>query len=454
MSQRLVFFGAALAAAAAALYGLAMFAADGLQAESALLLLAAAALGLALGGWRQCAQRLKEEAAAAEAARARLAKVEEDRARLEQRRQALQQEIARLAVRRELSSAVAIHAAFEDFLEEAVRLAHDLAAAQDLTVFLTSAAGLLPRAHCRLGQGVELCLSFNDPGSRRLGNAMAEGDFFACEALTPRRLTASQRGQQLTLSADLVWRGAVVGVGRLTLCRREDETSSTPWEEALFTAEIAKVRLDRRRLATALANAVSCFDARARLLELACPLISGGTTLGVVQARFVCRAESETSALWEERLRFLRDSALHVAQALLQERRYLEATQDELTGLCNRRHLLAQLEGYFRLACRRGTPLALLMLDIDHFKSLNDRYGHLCGDRALRQVGEILRANIRTCDIAGRYGGEEMAVVVPDSGLTGAIGLAERLRRRIAEQPVLSDKGESVAFTASFGVAE
>ena len=129
-----------------------------------------------------------------------------------------------------------------------------------------------------------------------------------------------------------------------------------------------------------------------------------------------------------------------------------EAITDPLTGLYNRRH--ADREG-LRLvahAARTGEPLALLMLDLDRFKEINDRWGHDCGDAVLRAVAEVLRNGVRGNDLAARYGGEEFLVVLPGADAATAAAAAERLRTAIAAQPVAVGQA-MLPVTVSVGVA-
>jgi diguanylate cyclase (GGDEF)-like protein/putative nucleotidyltransferase with HDIG domain len=124
------------------------------------------------------------------------------------------------------------------------------------------------------------------------------------------------------------------------------------------------------------------------------------------------------------------------------------STTDELTGLKNRRHLTEELESHFALAARQRTPLSLVFLDVDHFKSYNDAFGHLAGDDVLRGIGEVLRGSTRNHDTAARHGGEEFAVLLPATGPVVARGLAERLRKTIQRRDWPHRR-----MTASFGVA-
>ena len=120
---------------------------------------------------------------------------------------------------------------------------------------------------------------------------------------------------------------------------------------------------------------------------------------------------------------------------------------DPLTGLANRRHLDV-LERELSQARRSGRPLAALMADIDHFKSINDAYGHAMGDKVLKQVAQILRDACRKEDIVARYGGEEFLVILPDSGAGAAADCGERMRKAVAGA---SFTGIDRPVTASFG---
>jgi two-component system cell cycle response regulator len=115
------------------------------------------------------------------------------------------------------------------------------------------------------------------------------------------------------------------------------------------------------------------------------------------------------------------------------DRRLLRlATYDSLTGLLNRNAFLRELAREVERARRYGRAMSLLMLDLDHFKSVNDTWGHPTGDRVLAQIGRILRACTRNCDHAGRYGGEECGVILTETGLEGARVAAERIRSAVA----------------------
>ncbi|ACL62154.1 PleD family two-component system response regulator [Methylobacterium nodulans] len=130
------------------------------------------------------------------------------------------------------------------------------------------------------------------------------------------------------------------------------------------------------------------------------------------------------------------------------------AVTDGLTGLHNRRYFDSHLAGLFREAVLRGRPIALLLLDIDRFKTINDGFGHDAGDEVLRQFADRIRAHTRGIDIVARFGGEEIVVVVPDAGLDGAQQVAERIRERIEAAPFTIHGGtRTIDVTVSVGVA-
>jgi diguanylate cyclase (GGDEF)-like protein len=124
---------------------------------------------------------------------------------------------------------------------------------------------------------------------------------------------------------------------------------------------------------------------------------------------------------------------------------------DPLTDLANRRGFLERFESALAATCRYGRPLSLLMLDADHFKHVNDLYGHDAGDDVLRALAGALQKPLRASDFAGRLGGEEFAVVLPDTDLAGAMSLAERLRAEIAALTIASGD-QTISITVSIGV--
>lgn len=136
----------------------------------------------------------------------------------------------------------------------------------------------------------------------------------------------------------------------------------------------------------------------------------------------------------------------------IQARLQALATTDDLTGLCNRRHFIATAEQELERARRYRLPLALVMIDADHFKVINDRFGHHAGDLALKSLATVGRRHLREVDTLARIGGEEFALLLPQTGYPEALAAAERLRQAIEEEVIECDTGR-VRFTISLGVA-
>jgi diguanylate cyclase (GGDEF)-like protein len=129
------------------------------------------------------------------------------------------------------------------------------------------------------------------------------------------------------------------------------------------------------------------------------------------------------------------------------------AAVDDLTGLYNARHLHNTVERELSRLARTGHPLSLVFLDLDAFKRVNDRHGHLLGSRALVEVGALLRACVRLTDTAVRYGGDEFVVVLPNTSQRDATGVARRIQERVAAETFLTGHGVEVRLTVSVGVA-
>jgi two-component system, cell cycle response regulator len=152
---------------------------------------------------------------------------------------------------------------------------------------------------------------------------------------------------------------------------------------------------------------------------------------------------------------------LHVGRRILdlqnklisaREELRFRATHDELTGLSNRRVVLEAIDREYARRRREGGNLGIILIDLDHFKNVNDTYGHLAGDAVLKEAARRMNASVRPYDTVGRYGGEEFLVVAPSCDSSGAVILAERIRESIQAPPMPSVAGP-VSITASCGVA-
>jgi diguanylate cyclase (GGDEF)-like protein/PAS domain S-box-containing protein len=145
----------------------------------------------------------------------------------------------------------------------------------------------------------------------------------------------------------------------------------------------------------------------------------------------------------------LANGALERSRAAFEEL----AIRDELTGLYNRRELVRRLELETSRASRTQRPFSFVLIDVDHFKSINDRFGHPAGDEVLRRLSRLIASELRVTDTAARYGGEEIAVILPDTSAEHASVVAARLRERLEAEGFDMGGGAAVTVTASFGVA-
>ena len=193
---------------------------------------------------------------------------------------------------------------------------------------------------------------------------------------------------------------------------------------------------------------IPCEVCGAQAAESTCqPLLVGGEVIGSVLT------SGDKPATASERRR-IRDSVTQAAPVLANLRNLalaeLRAATDALTGLPNRRAIDDHLKRLLAQAGRSLTPMSAILLDLDHFKQINDTFGHERGDEVLAAVGALMRSELRGSDFAGRSGGEEFVVMLPDTDRAGALRVAEHLRQAMHS---LSFPGVQRAITASFGVA-
>lgn len=149
----------------------------------------------------------------------------------------------------------------------------------------------------------------------------------------------------------------------------------------------------------------------------------------------------------------LEPGAIALDNAVRMQRAEALSVTDDLTQLYNSRYLSQVLRRETKRASRSGRPLSLLFIDLDGFKSINDSHGHLYGSRALVEAASVIRASARETDIVARFGGDEFALVLPDTGSDGAVFVGERIREKIAAWSFLRGDGLSIALTVSVGVA-
>jgi diguanylate cyclase (GGDEF)-like protein len=186
-------------------------------------------------------------------------------------------------------------------------------------------------------------------------------------------------------------------------------------------------------------------DADGHRLGTLCVLDRRPRTLDPKQRRQVARLAKQVMALVDRHVQRLE---LERARALLE----MSSSVDELTGLAHRRALLERLAQETERARRFGTPLTVVLVDLDHFRLVNEIHGNTVGDQVLRSVGSQVRAHLRSLDLAGRHAGEQLCLVLPGTPPSGGVEVAQALREKIAGTVHRCD-GQVLSVTASFGVA-
>lgn len=186
---------------------------------------------------------------------------------------------------------------------------------------------------------------------------------------------------------------------------------------------------------------------------LGLPLVSNRQVLGVVEL-FRERGQRSFSADDMRTLSgFLEPVSIAIEHALLLRKAEALSVTDDLTGLYNARFLHTSLGREVQRCRRYGSQVSVLFLDLDCFKKVNDRFGHLAGSRALVEVGELIRNTLREIDVVARFGGDEFTVILPQTGAEGAETIAERIRRRVEGAVFLETLQHRVRITASLGIA-
>jgi diguanylate cyclase (GGDEF)-like protein len=186
---------------------------------------------------------------------------------------------------------------------------------------------------------------------------------------------------------------------------------------------------------------------------LAVPIVNKRKALGVLELvnRVDGRPFDETDR--DFLVQLMGQAAIAIERSQLYHRKEELSIRDDLTKLFNFRHLDQVLDIEIRRCLRYGSVLSLIFLDLDYFKGVNDRYGHLMGSRVLVEVAELLIRNLRDVDIISRYGGDEFVIVLPETGIRTTVAITKRLHRAFHRHQFLTAEGINVHLTASFGLA-
>jgi diguanylate cyclase (GGDEF)-like protein len=185
---------------------------------------------------------------------------------------------------------------------------------------------------------------------------------------------------------------------------------------------------------------------------LVVPIQSQGTMLGTLTAINAPDEKDFSHSDMELLATLASQAAIAIERAFLLAELQHRAAVDSLTQLLNRRSWFEQSQRLAAMAERSGRPLAVILLDADHFKHVNDSYGHDVGDMVLQAMSRVLQHTVRRSDLVGRYGGEEFVVLLPETDAPTALQIAERMRQTVASQPVVANE-QQLTITVSLGVA-
>jgi diguanylate cyclase (GGDEF)-like protein len=189
-------------------------------------------------------------------------------------------------------------------------------------------------------------------------------------------------------------------------------------------------------------------------MRLCVPLVTHDELVGLVHLEGLARETGARDEQEQLAVTVAEQLALALRNTRLRDTLRRQSVLDPLTGLFNRRYFDETLRRELARARRMASPLSLVVLDVDHFKRVNDGFGHAAGDAVLRAIAQLVRQSIRYCDVACRYGGEELVILMPDCAQPDAVRRAESLRADIAGAPPMNDGAGPDTITASFGVAE
>lgn len=372
---------------------------------------------------------------------------------------ALENRVESLSLMREIHRTSNIRSK-DERLRRILTAVAEIADAPDITLFSLSrgSADPVPSAYFRKDRDHELFMRIERPSPRGV-------DFYCRD----KEVSALVSANRYELRGDLFALGMKCGTVEVSLNLTDENRAlaerdrASLLREILAGAEISDARVggvieQRKPVRTELPGLGLC--------ELIYPLLAESELVGAMSVRVytdrIHRRRGASGVLasggglsGHELEEALVESSRHIAMTLKREAAIERSFTDGPTELFTKEKFIADLREAFQAAGGQGAqPLSLLMLDIDHFKLVNDTHGHLTGDQILKGVASVLLRRIRSCDVAYRYGGEELAVLLPGADIAAAVATAERIRKTVHGTRFLSEKGTTVPVTLSAGVAQ
>lgn len=223
--------------------------------------------------------------------------------------------------------------------------------------------------------------------------------------------------------------------------------------KTIFEEELTNQTIDWRNVNEALEHNRLFIIASGDTIDFTIPLMADHESVGALKIKTIRSGNQK-----EEDIQHLQDNLMELARVLALAVKtpmlYNRAVTDSLISLYTKRHFFNELPIYMEISKRYRTDLSLVIFDIDHFKNVNDTYGHPAGDRVLKEIASVLKQTLRATSTAYRYGGEEIAIILPQTSKTQAETFAERLRKKIETKPFILSAGQEIKITISLGVAE
>jgi len=424
------------------------------------LLLAGAGLGIVFAAWELFWLRRAVHSAHG---RVRRAGAERDLALLQARRMRAQAE--GLALMREIHRSTAIPER-HDRLHRILTLVGDLFEAREVALFAavprSGPLPVVPAAYLRSSHQEEIFVAFDTESFAR---ALEDSGSGVIRAPKVKDATLTCVGCWLYIEGQVRAgeREIARAQGRRSLAGQDVETGRLDAAQMLgallarldYSPAVCKqaaAALEQRRpLRHRESFTVYRQEGGDEALVLCVPLMADQRPIGVLRIRR--QAEGFDGPAAEALEEMLIESAKHIALAMKKDEDDRKAITDQLTGLFIKRHFLEVLEQFRAEAAGEGKGFALVMCDLDHFKKVNDTHGHLSGDLILKGVAGVLRSGLRAGDLAFRYGGEELAILMPGASQAAALQTAERLRANVGKSVFKGEKGQVIPLTISMGLA-